>query len=222
MAMQFLYSADAGKDELEIQNEGFLHLKSRRVKLNSTVCLRNLQDDFIYKYEIKEVQKKSIKAFLLDKSKTLTKKSGFSLALAMIEPKILEKTLPFLNEMGLDKLILVYTKFSQRNFKLDLKRCERILISSCEQCGRTYLMQIELFENVDLLCEKYNNIVLLDFDTKNYIENENLKNKIIFVGCEGGFSKEERELFTQKVSFKTKNILRAQSAAIAVCAKILL
>lgn len=220
--MQFLYSADAGKDEIEIQNEGFLHLKARRVKLNSKVCLANLQDEFIYEYEIKEFQKKSIKASLLAKNEILAQRSGFSLALAMIEPKILEKILPFLNEMGLDKLILVYTKFSQRNFKLDLKRCERILISSCEQCGRTYLMQIELFENIDLLCKKYNNIVLLDFDTKNYIENEILKDKIIFVGCEGGFSKEEREFFAQKVSFKTKNILRAQSAAIAICAKMLL
>ncbi len=220
--MQFLYSALAGEKELEIKDETFKHLKAMRVRQKDKINFSNLKDDFIYTYELMELRKKEILAFFLDKKENSHEKSGLSLALAMIEPRIIEKILPFLNEMNLDKLVLVYTDFSQRNFKLDLNRCEKILISSCEQCGRNKLMQIELFKDIYSLNAKYEDIILLDFEAKDYLDEKKIKDSLLFVGCEGGFSQKERDFFTKKLKIKSPNILRSQSAIIGLCAKILL
>lgn len=220
--MKFLYSKEAGNDVVFVQDEALMHLKIRRIKPKKSINLRNLEDEFLYEYQVDEINKKFISLSLVSKAKQKYEKSNLSLALAMIDSKILEKTLPFLNEMGLDKLILVYSDFSQKNFKLDEKRCEKILINSSQQCGRDNLMQIELFKDVESFCKKYDNVILLDFETDELLDEKNLKDEIIFVGCEGGFSKKEREFFTRKVKFKSPYTLKSQSAIIGLCAKILL
>ncbi|HDZ5016923.1 TPA: 16S rRNA (uracil(1498)-N(3))-methyltransferase, partial [Campylobacter jejuni] len=42
--MQFLYNKQAGEELIQLQGESFKHLKARRVKENSELNLRNLQD----------------------------------------------------------------------------------------------------------------------------------------------------------------------------------
>jgi 16S rRNA (uracil1498-N3)-methyltransferase len=46
----------------------------------------------------------------------------------------------------------------------------------------------------------------------------------VLIGCEGGFSKEERELLQTQEVFRlnTEMVLRSESAVVAVAAKILL
>ncbi|MCW1359805.1 16S rRNA (uracil(1498)-N(3))-methyltransferase [Campylobacter jejuni] len=220
--MQFLYHQDAKNLELLIENEAFLHLKARRVKVGQELFLRNLKDEFLYGYEIIEIGRNFCKLHLKSYSQTYEQKYPFSIALAVIDTKILEKTLPFLNELGVGKLILVYAEFSQKNFKLDLKRYERILINSCEQCGRTHLMEFEIFKDIKSFCQKYQNVILLDFEGQNLQEIKEPKEKIFFIGPEGGFSQAERRCFTQKVRLECQNILKSQTALIALSAKILI
>ncbi|EAH5146118.1 16S rRNA (uracil(1498)-N(3))-methyltransferase, partial [Campylobacter jejuni] len=50
--MQFLYNKQAGEEFIQLQGENFNHLKVRRVKENSELNLRNLQDNFLYNYTI--------------------------------------------------------------------------------------------------------------------------------------------------------------------------
>lgn len=217
--MQFLFCKESGLEFLYLKDEDFLHLKVRRIKEKDIICLRNLKDDFLYFYEIVEIAKKFCILKLIKKEEKITIKTDFVLALAIIDPKILEKTLPFLNELGVDKLILVYTKYSQKNFKIDLKRCERIIIQSCEQCGRSYMMKIEIFNNIQEFLKKYKNVILVDFSGE---KKKFTKDNIYFIGPEGGFSEEEVRNFKNKISLSTQNILKAHTAALAISSKILL
>ena len=222
--MQFLFNENAGANELCIRGEDFHHLKVRRLRQNENINLRNLKDDFVYVYKISSLNRNSCLLNLQEKllnSSILPQK--ITLALGVIEPKILEKTLPILNELGLFKLILVFTHFSQRNFKLDFKRLERILIKSCEQCGRANLMQIECFDSTKDFANTYENAVMLDFSGENSDFSEfKSDDKILFIGAEGGFTDEERSLFKKKIKLKSPYILKSQSAIISVAAKILL
>ena len=218
--MQFLYNENAKNELISLENEDFKHLKARRVKENECLKLSNLQDDFLYLYKISKLNKNSCILELLSKEKSHQKQSKLKLALGVIDVKILEKTLPFLNELGVLKLFLVFTEFSQRNFKISLQRLDKIIIQSCQQCGRVQKMQIELFESVKEFHAKFSDAILLDFGAEN---SENFsEDEIYFIGCEGGFSESERKLFQRKISLKTDNILKAQTAIIGVASKILL
>ncbi|HEF1684415.1 TPA: 16S rRNA (uracil(1498)-N(3))-methyltransferase, partial [Campylobacter jejuni] len=45
---------------------------------------------------------------------------------------------------------------------------------------------------------------------------------LYFIGPEGGFNNDERLLFNRKISLKSSNILKSQTAIIAIASKILL
>ncbi|MPQ04437.1 hypothetical protein F9666_07525, partial [Campylobacter jejuni] len=57
--MQFLYNKQAGEEFIQLQGENFNHLKVRRVKENSELNLRNLQDNFLYNYTITNLTRNS-------------------------------------------------------------------------------------------------------------------------------------------------------------------
>ncbi|MFK0356659.1 16S rRNA (uracil(1498)-N(3))-methyltransferase [Campylobacter coli] len=217
--MQFLYHKQAGEEILKLKGEEFAHLKARRIKENEILSLRNLEDDFIYEYKISNLDRNSCLLYFLHKHFKSHPQSELDLALAVIDTKILEKTLPFLNELGVKKLHLVFTEFYQRNFKLDFERLEKIIISSCEQCGRSHKMQIQSYKNIQEFSKVFPDAVLVDFEGE---VKEFDKTRLYFIGPEGGFSPKEKQMFKEKICLKVPNILRSQSAAIAVAAKILL
>ncbi|MDO5045245.1 16S rRNA (uracil(1498)-N(3))-methyltransferase [Campylobacter sp.] len=217
--MKFLYSSEAKNEKIYLENEQFLHLKARRAKVGDRIDVRNLKDGQNYIYEIDEITRKSVGLSLVFAHSVESFESEFSIAWAVVDTKIIEKTLPFLNEMGVCKLIFFYADLSQRNFKIDTKRLERILIGSSEQCGRNSLMKIEIYKNLDELLKSYKNIALVDFGGEK-LENYNGK-ELLVIGPEGGFSQNERERVLKKYGLSFKNILRAQTAILSVTAKIL-
>ncbi|MBZ7938807.1 16S rRNA (uracil(1498)-N(3))-methyltransferase [Campylobacter sp. W0014] len=218
--MQFLYHQKAGEEILKLKGEEFSHLKARRVKENEILTLRNLEDKFTYVYKISNLERHSCELHFLSKeNKTTHKNSTLNLALAVIDIKILEKTLPFLNELGVETLHLVFTDFSQRNFKIDLSRFEKIIIASCEQCGRESKMKIQIYNHIKDFYERFPEAVLVDFDGE--IKEFDL-NKIYFVGPEGGFSQSEKYFFKEKIGLKAPNILKSQTAIISIASKMLL
>lgn len=162
--MQFLFDENAGNTELSLSDDAFKHLKVRRVRENECINLRNLKDDFLYIYEIKSLFKSRVELILRE---SITQKvpniKPLSLALSIIEPKIIEKTIPILNELGLTRLIFVQSDFSQGNFKLDFERLNRILINSCEQCGRANLMKFELFNSTIDFKKAHQDAIMVDF-----------------------------------------------------------
>lgn len=221
--MQFLYSNDASNKNISIKGEQFLHLKARRARVGDRINVQNLKDGFNHLYEIIKIDRKE--AFLSFKSsnKVLNSVSNLTIAWSVVDIKIVEKVLPYLNEMGLKKLILVYTEFSQKNFKFDMNRCERILISSCEQCGRSSLLEIEIYSSIEELLTKYKNVARIDFGGENLGEFLNGdREDILFIGPEGGFSKNDIAKIPKSYCLEPNFILRSQTAIIGIAGKMLL
>lgn len=217
--MKFLFSKFAGSDELVLDGDDFNHLKALRFKVGDRIDIRNLKDGYSYIYEIYEFSRRA-KCTLEFKAYLQPNSTGVSIAWAVVDPSVIQKTLPSLNEIGVDKLIFVYSEFSQRNFRLDFDKFERILAGSSSQCGRNDMMKLEVFDSVDDFLANYDNVSLVDFDGENF-ENSAF-GEILFIGSEGGFSIAEREKFAKKYSLRSQNILRSNTAIIGVASKILL
>jgi len=217
--MKFLYDRNAGDERLKIVNEGFLHLKARRVEVGERISVRNLCDGKEYIYEIDEIERRSANLSLIFASLNSENKFDFTIAWSVVDPKTIEKTLPFLNEIGVGKIAFVYTKFSQANFKIDIERLNYINALSCEQCGRTLLMEFEIYKSLDELIGVYKNVSAINFGGKNL--NEKRDDEILIIGPEGGFSEDETAKFKNSYRLNTNNILKSQTAIISTAAKFL-
>lgn len=215
--MVFLYSKFSGEEFIEVDSEQFKHLKARRVNVGDRIDVRNLKDGYNYIYEIKNIDRKSASLELIFKHSILQDENLLSLAWAVVEPSVVEKTLPLLNELGVKNLYFVYTDFSQKNFKIDLERCERILINSSQQCGRNDIINVKIYENFDKFIAEFNSVSLIHFGGKNL----NLANKdeLFFIGPEGGFSDREISLVTNKYGLNIPYILKSNTAIVSVAAK---
>ena len=197
--------------------------KVRRHKVEDTLYLRNLEDGLLHRYLITYIDKRSV-MLTLQESTTLDVKAKQLLHIGwcVIDPKSVEKVLPSLNEIGVEKITFIYCKRSQKSFKLDFKRLEKILLNSSQQSGRSKMMKLEMAESLESFIEQNPKCKMLNFSETNFISNTMLDT--IVIGCEGGFHEEEVALFTPEnvVGFDTPLVLKSESAACAVSAKILL
>lgn len=222
--MQFVYDEKAGANYLNIEDENYKYLfRVRRHNVGESINFRNLKDDKLYTYEVESISKKDASLKLISEiiDEQVQKKS-LVLGWLVIDTKVIEKTLPFLNELGVEKICFIYGDYSQKNFKINTERFEKILINSCMQCGRTKLMEFELYNNLKEYKNKYQNSYAFNFSS-NYIEDKTSEITNIVSGCEGGFSKKELELFgdSEIVGINTSNILRSETAAICIASKLL-
>ena len=140
----------------------------------------------------------------------------------VIDPKLIEKNIASLNELGVSKITFIYCKYSQTNFKINMEKLKRILHNSSSQCGRSSIIQLDTCDSLDRFIEENNNIYLVDF-SKKLISDCKEDIDTILVGCEGGFSTDEREKFQSDniVGFKSNLILRSETAVISAASKIL-
>jgi 16S rRNA (uracil1498-N3)-methyltransferase len=220
----YLYHKEAGASTLALTGDEHRYLfKVRRHKAEDMIHLRNLRDTYLYIYEVVSIDKRSAMLSLVSSEKLEIKVSrSLHLGWCMIDPKSIEKVLPSLNEMGVEKITFIYCKRSQKSFKLDFKRMEKILINSSQQCGRTDMIQLETAENLESFLQKYPQSVMLNF-SNNHISTT-LKVENIVIGCEGGFDASEQALFSEDkiVGLKTPLVLKSESAVCAVAAKLLI
>ncbi len=215
--MQFLYHPDSGLSKIKIEGESYRYIfKVRRHREGERIVLRNLKDQFAYFYKIDSVTRREAELVFLEKEESEVKpKHSMHLGWCIIDPKVVEKTLPMLNEFGVEKISFVYCDRSQRNFKLDFDRLTRIAINSSQQCGRSSLIKFEMFDSINSFFQKYPESAVLDFGGKPIDCKSRVKS--ILVGCEGGFSDQERNLFKDRLIFslKTPLVLRSESAMVA-------
>ncbi len=222
--MLYLYQAQAGQSQLSLEGDDHRYIfKVRRHKVDDTLYLRNLEDGLLHRYLITYIDKKSVH-LVLQESSTLEVKAKQKLHIGwcVIDPKSVEKILPSLNEMGVEKITFIYCKRSQKSFKLDFKRLEKILLNSSQQSGRSEIMQLGMAENLETFILQNPNTKMLNFSENNFISN--MVFDTIVIGCEGGFHEDEVALFSQEniVGFDTALVLKSESAVCAVSAKILL
>ena len=223
--MQFLFSNDAGKEVLKLKGEEYKYLfKVRRHNVNDILYLRTRsKSDTLHTYKVMSLDGRSASLELLSSEvKEISSEKELHIAWCVIDPKSVEKVLPSLNEIGVSKISFIYCSRSQKNFKTDILRYERILETSSQQCGRSKQIEFEVFKNLDTFLEGNPETVVLDFcDEVLGCENEV---KTVLIGCEGGFSDEERIKVEKLKRFRldTPMILRSESAAIAIASKVLI
>ncbi len=220
--MRFVYHPLAKEPTLKIEGESYIHLyRSRRIKSASRLDLRNLKDGFLYTYEHAEITKKHALLRLVGTQPLeIMANKKTHLILSVIEIKSIEKILPFLNQLGVSKLSLFYADFSQRNEKIDstkLERFQKILIHSCEQCGRSALMELEVFPNTKEVLKAYPKASVLDFNGE-ILQTNFSAEKGVIIGPEGGFSEQERGYFKEREIYRIPldMVLKSESACVFV------
>ena len=222
--MQYLQHNESGASTLLLSGDDHRYIfKVRRQKEGELIALRNLKDKYIYFYRIASLDKKQAH-LQLEKSEQLIVKAKKSLHIAwcVIDPKSIEKVLPTLNEMGVEQITFIYCKRSQKSFKPDFKRLNKILLNSSQQSGRSSLMKLELNNSLENFLEKYPKTVMLNFSEQ--ILDKDLEIETMLIGCEGGFTNEEMTLFNSNniMGLDTPLILKSESAVCAITSKILL
>ena len=222
--MLYLYNEQSGTSQLSLSGDEHRYVfKVRRHKVDDTIYLRNLKDENIYEYLITNIDKKSTFLQLQNSQKlTIGAKKSLHIGWCLIEPKNIEKVLPTLNEMGVEKITFIYCSRSQKSFKLDFKRLHKILLNSSQQSGRSTMVLLEESKDLQTFLTQNPKSKLLNFSKNNFVSNNDIDT--IVVGCEGGFTDEEVSLFKFQniVGFDSPLVLKSESAVCGVVGKILL
>lgn len=97
------------------------------------------------------------------------------------------------------------------------------MINSSSQCGRSSIIKLDIYKNIDIFIKDNPDTYFLDF-SQTSIDSKVLDIKTLMIGTEGGFSKRERELFNKNfvVGFSSNLILKSQTAIISATSKIIL
>ncbi len=223
--MQYTFDENAGISQLVLENENYKHLiKARRQKIGDILSFRNLKNSLLYDYKIISINKKNaiLELFSSEERKVEVEKK-LHLGWCIVDPKTIEKELPYLNELGVDKITFFPSDYSQKNFKLNFEKLEKILINSSQQCGRSSIIKLESEKNLKEFIQKNQDSYILNFSLK-VVDDVKEDIKTIIIGCEGGFSKSEIESFNQEkiIGFKTPLILKSQTAINAITSKIII
>lgn len=223
--MQFTYDEFCGTDIFEIKDEVYNYLlKARRHKIDDEIYFRNLKDENLYLYKINFIDKKrAILNLISSEKKILLNDKKLHLGWCVIDPKTIEKYIPSLNEMGIDKITFIYSDFSQKNFKINIEKLEKILINSSCQCGRSNIIKLDICKNLDTFIKQNDDTYFLDFSQIS-IDDKKDEIKTLVIGCEGGFSAKERNAFNKEniIGFNSGLILRSETAIISAGSKIVL
>lgn len=223
--MQFTYDLNCGEDFLEIRDETYKYLiKARRHKIDDEIYFRNLNNDFIYLYKLLSISRRNAEFKLISKEEKIIKnKKSLHLAWCLLDPKTIEKHIASLNEIGVDKITFISCEYSQHNFKVNLEKLNKILINSSSQCGRSDIIKLDFSNSLKDFLEKNKDVYFLDF-SKTDITTKKDDISTLVIGCEGGFSNDERLTFNKDkiVGFNSSLILRSETAIISASSKILI
>jgi len=222
--MIYLFSDEAGKERLKIKGENYKYLiKVRRHKEGDTIFLRNQIDrKQLYMYKISSVDGRSVELALISSQEQEVKaQKELHVGWCLIDSKSIEKVLPTLSEIGVTKISFITCERSQRNFKLDFKRFERILEASMQQSGRSTFIEFDTYKSVQDFIEAFPQTKVFDFSDTILEQVEDMRT--VLVGCEGGFSPDEKEFLAKQEVFRldTPMILRSESAVVAIASKVL-
>ncbi len=185
-----------------------------------------------YFVEIAGKSKKEITCKVLEEKEVLKRDGNVTLAFSMIKKENMELVLQKCTEIGVFKFIPLLT---ERTVKTgwNNERMQKIIVEATEQSGWGEVPELV---NEPVKLEKYlkentsQNIYVLDFagaalETIPLLFSGRLGEIIILVGPEGGFSESERQLFKKynlNIISLGKNVLRAETACIAISSLLLL
>lgn len=225
MELIYIFDDEAGRDTLCIRGDLYKYLiKVRRHKKGDELYFRAKQNlEILHRYKIESVEPRSAELSLLfSKKEEIKSTKSLHLGWCVIDSNSIEKVLPSLCETGVERISFIFCDRSQKNFKLDFKRFERILEASMQQCGRSTYIEFDTYKNIEEFITKFPDVNVFDFCQNALQDYSGIKR--VLIGCEGGFSDKERELLSSLKTFRldTPMVLRSESAVAAIAAKILL
>ena len=223
--MIYILLDETPSERLSIKGEVFKYLvKVRRHGVGDSIDFRSRENmDMLYSYEVICIENRSLELRYIQSSKSvLEAKKALHIGWCVIDPKSVEKVLPSLSEIGVRKVSFITCDRSQKSFKIDFPRYTRILEASMQQCGRSSYIEFDTFKNIADFIEEYPQTKVFDFTDKTLDDYGEVST--VLIGCEGGFSKSEKEFLKDKDVFRldTPMVLRSESAVMAVASKILL
>ncbi len=217
--MQYIYDENASKDTIKIEGDNHKYLfKVRRLKVGDSVNLRNLNDGILYTYNISMIDRRSATLNLENSEEKEVKPNRYlHLGWCVVDPKTIEKTLASLNELGVSKISFIYADFSQKNFKINFERLEKILINSSIQCGRSDKIEFEIVDSLEEFLKANSDAYMFNFSQNKIIDKKDDISTIV-IGPEGGFSSDEVKLFEENkiVGIDSNIILRSETAMVSV------
>ncbi len=223
--MQYLLHPETGASRITLEGDAYRYLiKVRRHRVGDRVALRRGGDHDIYFYILERIERRTAE---LSRQATerlpITPRRALHIGWCRIDPKMIEKVLPILNEIGVSATTFIDCDRSQKHFRLDPERLEKILTNSSQQCGRSDRMRITTASDIATFLAEYPEAQMLHFSDAT-LSCDGEKNATVIIGPEGGFTDAEAALFApdQIVGLDTPIILRSESAAVAVASRILL
>lgn len=219
--MKFMLDPKAGSDELIISGEEYKYLiKVRRHVVGDLIVFRHRDTlNIAHHYRLEKTDGRNgyfVRESSLNSPCEASKK--LHIGWCIVDPKTIEKTLPMLMELGVSKITLIHCKRSQRNFRLDFERFNRIMESAMMQCGRTSLIEFSETPALSTFLNANPEAIVLDFGGEALDQNETFETVVI--GCEGGFDESERKSCSSHRirHFNLPMVLRSETAAVAIAA----
>jgi len=221
----YILDDEAGKETLHVR--GDLHkylIKVRRHKEGDILNFRSRENiEVLHTYKIESVEPRDAELSLISSvPQEVKSKKSLHVGWCVIDSNSVEKVLPLLCEIGVERISFISCERSQKNFKLDFKRFDRIQEASMQQNGRSTYIEFEIYKNVRDFITKFPDTKVFDF-CENILKDSSDFNTVL-IGCEGGFSNAEKEMLSSLEVFRlnTPMVLRSESAVVAVASKILL
>ena len=191
------------KQKIHLSNQAAHHATHvLRLKTKDKIILFH-NDLYDYSAVITQINKKKVEVYIdskfeNQKNPTIHLRLFQSLSSSEKMDWIIQKSV----ELGVSSIITMYSKRS--NIKLQGSRAEKklshwqqVVISACEQSGRSSLPKISLPKKIEecLNQENANNLKLIlspkEKNNLQSINNSSVKNIDIMIGPEGGFAEEE-------------------------------
>ena len=223
---RFIGEYNLNKDIIEIKDLDFIkQIKSvLRLELGDFLILCD-GNGIEAKVEIIEINKGEIITQVIERTEKEQDLKKVSLYLSILKKENFELAVEKAVEIGVSEIIPIIT---ERTIKLNLNedRLRKIIREASEQSGRTILPVLSpIMKFEDAIIDGTKNEEKIFFDLA---ENENskiidYKSASIFIGPEGGFTKEEQDFALQN-DYKIESLgaltLRAETAAIIATYKV--
>ena len=203
------FDLNQNHDEFEISDKNKVHhlVNVLRLKQSVEIILFNENGQYA-KAEIINIEKKKV-VFKIDSPQQYTEPHQIELALCWLKKDALEDAMKIAIQIGITKLHMVKSQYSQQAYDLKTSRLKKVLVSAMEQSNHFKELEIYEYNSLDELfshervknLDKYGFTLHQDMSVKSSDLKLNSRS-IYLIGPEGGLSTQEIEtLSAQNMKF---------------------
>lgn len=235
MATPCFYHPELALDDSDVElseAESMHAMQSRRLGVGSSINIIN-GAGLRAQAEIMEASKRQVRATLLNAEQHPPSNPELTIAAALPKGDRQKVMVDMLTQMGVGHIRPITSKYSVSTLKNNqVEKLQRIAIEACKQSQNSWLTKVHSPVALNSLCERESLIGHLCFyanqdgvsASEAYAKLSTLKQVIVFVGPEGGFSTDEQAVFEKQgvpsISLG-KHVLRTETAAIAAASVFL-